>query len=571
MSPTTLETRERMTKAAKKTPVQVVWFKRDLRTVDHQALALAAEHGPVLPLLIVEPGWWAEPDMSARQYAFYCECVGELQLALADMRAKLVVRVGHVIDVLSEIAELSSIAGLWSHEETGNAWTFRRDREVSAWCRVHGIAWKEVRQDGVIRRLETRNGWAGRWDKRMGEAITSAPAALAPAETRLDSQAMPAAKDLGLAADDPSLRQIGGRSVALDTLNSFLNERGEPYRAAMSSPVSGERACSRLSPYLAWGAVSMREVAQATWTRQRALKLQGGPEVREWRGSLISFTGRLHWHCHFMQKLEDEPQLEFRNLHRSYDAIRKPEETDAARLHAWCAGETGLPFVDASMRYLAATGWLNFRMRAMLMATASYHLWLHWRAPGLHLARQFTDYEPGIHWPQSQMQSGTTGINTVRIYNPVKQGYDQDPDGDFVRRWLPELESIPGPDVHEPWKHPLAAGILDKTYPTPIIDHQEAAREARQKIYGARRGPAFRDEANAIQNKHGSRKSGMPMTGQRKASAPRRSKAKADTGQMAMELEAPATAAEPAAKKRSPVRGTVQAKTRKRAAAASSS
>ena len=103
------------------------------------------------------------------------------------------------------------------------------------------------------------------------------------------------------------------------------------------------------------------------------------------------------------------------------------------RLAAWEAGETGLPFVDACMRYLRATGWLNFRMRSMLVAVASYHLWLDWRATGPHLARQFTDYEPGIHWPQVQMQSGTTGMNTVRIYNPVKQGRDQDPAGVFTR------------------------------------------------------------------------------------------------------------------------------------------
>ncbi|MEO1794274.1 MAG: FAD-binding domain-containing protein, partial [Pseudomonadota bacterium] len=131
---------------------------------------------------------------------------------------------------------------------------------------------------------------------------------------------------------------------------------------------------------------------------------------------------------------------------------------------------------------------------------------------------QFTDYEPGIHWPQSQMQSGTTGINTVRIYNPVKQGYDQDPDGDFVRRWIPELADIPGADVHEPWKSDIADTILDKTYPTAIVDHVEAAREARQRIYGIRRGDTFRDTANAIQSKHGSRKSGMPNTGRKGAS-----------------------------------------------------
>jgi deoxyribodipyrimidine photo-lyase len=284
----------------------------------------------------------------------------------------------------------------------------------------------------------------------------------------------------------------------------------------MSSPLGGASSCSRLSPYLAWGCLSMREVAQATWNRQRELKEQAAihstEDVRQFRASLRSFSGRLHWHCHFMQKLEDEPELEFQNLHRAYDGLR-PSMPDADRLAAWCEGETGLPFVDACMRCLKATGWLNFRMRAMLMAVASYHLWLDWRRPGEHLARCFTDYEPGIHWPQVQMQSGTTGINTVRIYNPVKQGRDQDPDGVFVRRWVPELKAIDDRWVQEPWLAPNAAAVLDHYYPRPIVDHLEAAKIAKTRIYRVRRGADYRQTADAIQEKHGSRRSGIrPVT-----------------------------------------------------------
>jgi deoxyribodipyrimidine photo-lyase len=245
---------------------------------------------------------------------------------------------------------------------------------------------------------------------------------------------------------------------------------------------------------------------------------------------MTSFSGRLHWHCHFMQKLEDEPRLELENLHRAYDGVR-PSAPDVDRLAAWSAGETGLPFVDACMRSLRATGWLNFRMRAMVMAVASYHLWLHWREPGLELARLFTDYEPGIHWPQTQMQSGTTGINTVRIYNPVKQGHDQDPTGAFVRQWVPELAAIPDTHVQEPWKAENAGQVLGRVYPHPIVDHLAAAREARDAVWAVRRGGAFRNQAAAIQDKHGSRKSGVPNRGRgaakQKAPKPKASKPKA--------------------------------------------
>lgn len=516
------------------TAVHIVWFKRDLRTVDHRPLANAAMQGPVLPLAVIEPAWWSEPDMSARQYDFYRESLLELQSKLGKLGQPLVVRVGEVTQVLDALRATLPVAGLWSHEETGNAWTFARDRAVGEWCRLNGVPWTEIRQDGVVRRLSSRNGWAGRWDRFMSEQQTEPPSALPPLETAISCERVPSASELGLATDACEQRQTGGRRAALDTLYSFLHERGETYRSAMSSPVTGFEGCSRLSPHLAWGTISIREVAQATWLRQRELKQLRGASVSTWRGSLISFSGRLHWHCHFMQKLEDEPRLEFENLHRMYDGVRKPEESDRALLEAWCSGQTGLPFVDACMRALRATGWMNFRMRAMLMAVASYHLWLHWREPGLHLARMFTDYEPGIHWPQTQMQSGTTGINTVRIYNPLKQGYDQDPNGDFVRAWVPELRQIPGSAVHEPWRHDAAASILDKSYPMPVVDHVEAARTARQRIYGIRKGPEFRAAADAIQDKHGSRKSGIPMTGRKSTVRTTRSSAGRAVGQTQM-------------------------------------
>jgi deoxyribodipyrimidine photo-lyase len=224
----------------------------------------------------------------------------------------------------------------------------------------------------------------------------------------------------------------------------------------------------------------------------------------------------LHWHCHFIQKLESEPAIEFREFHPSLRGMR-PDNPDPALLQAWADGETGYPFLDACMRSLRATGWLNFRMRAMVMSFASYNLWLPWRATGLHLARMFTDYEPGIHWSQVQMQSGTTGINTIRIYNVVKQGYDQDPEGIFVRRWVPELAAVPDGFIHEPWRWDEAARVLGESYPAPVVDLKASTQAAKDRIYGARQGRRFHAAADAVQEKHGSRKSGMPMTGQKKS------------------------------------------------------
>jgi deoxyribodipyrimidine photo-lyase len=275
----------------------------------------------------------------------------------------------------------------------------------------------------------------------------------------------------------------------------------------------------------------MRELVQAGRRRRDELKALPIGERGEWLRALRGFDERLHWHCHFIQKLESQPDLEFRELHpltaepQSGEPLScepqggEPQSdqlrnVDAEHLAAWAEGRTGLPFVDACMRALISTGWINFRMRAMLMSVASHHLDLPWRESGLHLARLFLDYEPGIHWSQCQMQSGTTGINTIRIYNPIKQGQDHDPDGQFLRHWLQELRRVPSVHLHEPWTMTEATQqrlgwVLGIDYPKPIVDPTAAAREARQRLWARRQQQGFAELADAIQDRHGSRRSGL--------------------------------------------------------------
>ncbi|MFZ2989353.1 FAD-binding domain-containing protein, partial [Ideonella sp.] len=312
-------------------------------------------------------------------------------------------------------------------------------------------------------------------------------------------------------------------------LRSFLAERGSDYRRALSSPLTAATGCSRLSEHLSFGTVSMRQVHQATEARIAALQATEGPEAataRHFAHALRGFSSRLRWHCHFMQKLEDEPAIEFDNFSRLHDGLR-PVTPDPALLQAWARGQTGYPMVDACMRQLRTTGWINFRMRAMLVSFAAYHLWLHWRAPGLHLAREFLDFEPGIHWSQMQMQSGTTGINTLRIYSPGKQAREQDPDGHYIRRWLPELAAVPLPFLAEPWTMPLALQQhlgcrIGQHYPAPVVDEAPALKRAKDLLYGLRGSAPAQAEAGQIQQRHGSRKSGLPNTSnlQRSRKAP---------------------------------------------------
>lgn len=474
----------------------ICWFKRDLRIADHPALAQAAGLGAVIPVYIVEPEMWAQPDAAGRHYGFLCEALDSLRTELSGMGLPLVIRTGDAVTVLEDLRSTHGVTHLVSHEETGNGWSFARDRRAADWARMQGVAWTELPHCGVMRRLDNRDRWQSARDAFMRAAPVPVPAGVR-AVAGVAGDAVPSPEDLGLADPCPG-RQRGGRRVALRALDGFLATRGETYTRAMSSPLSGARACSRISPHLAFGTLSVREAVQ---TGRAAPSGRG----TDWARAMRSFQARLAWRDHFMQKLEDEPAIEHRCLHPAYEGLR-PSAPDPERLAAWSRGETGLPFVDACMRSLIATGWLNFRMRSMLMAVASYHLWLDWRATGTVLARYFTDYEPGIHWSQTQMQSGTTGMNTIRIYNPVKQGLDQDPTGAFTRAWVPELAGVPDAHLQQPWRWDGSGAVLGRAYPQPIVDPVAAAKAAKDAVYARRRAHRGDAETEAIVRKHASRK-----------------------------------------------------------------
>ena len=511
-------------------PVSVVWFKRDLRLHDHAALRAAATEGTVLPLYIVEPSLWSAPDADAQHWRWVRASLQELAEGLAARGAPLLIRRGEVVDVFADLHRRVGIRALHSHQETGLELTFARDRAVGAFCRAERIPWTEHLQFGAFRRLARRDGWSNRWEALMTAPEAEVPDRIDGAElARLAPEHLPQRpaadlEDLRPAAAERCWDQRPGEWAGLERLESFLARRGAAYHKEMSSPLTAVDACSRLSASLAWGNVSMRRIvhrtraARRTLTEHRSHTAEGVPYAR---AALASFASRLHWHCHFMQKLEAEPELEVRCFNRAIDDVR-PRPGPDGHLEAWCTGTTGLPFVDACMRQLQTTGWINFRMRAMLVATAAYHLWLDWREFRDFLARQFIDYEPGLHVSQIQMQSGVTGINALRIYNPVKQGHDQDPEGEYVRRWIPELAGLAGGAVHEPWTAPIelaAAGIgLGRDYPAPIVDHVEAAREARSRLGTALSTPEARAESERVMREHGSRKGG----GRRRSGASQR-------------------------------------------------
>ena len=486
----------------------VVWFKRDLRLNDHAPLMLAAQQGPVLCLVVIEPSLWSSPDAAHQHYQFLLESLRDLYAALRKLGGVLQIAVGEVAEVLGKVHRAAPFTRLYSHEETGNDVTYKRDISVAQWCAEQHVVWHETQQFGVVRRLKNRNTWQSQWDAHMALPTFRQPNRqdLKFVALPWGSERPPSGESLGLEPCDPPQRQAGGREKALAVLHSFLNHRCSRYRGGISSPLSAPTACSRLSPYLALGCISMREVVQTT--RQHIAQLP--PEASRERQGLTAFVSRLYWHCHFIQKLESQPDMEYQNLHRGYDGLRE-HDWNPAHFDALVAGQSGWPMVDACVAMLKETGWINFRMRAMLVSVAAYPLWLHWQPVGEWLARQFLDYEPGIHWSQMQMQSGTTGINVTRVYNPVKQAQDHDPDGSFVRRWLPFMQRVPDAWLFEPWKMPadvqqrigLQVGV-DILH--PLVDLQAATREAKARLHALRAQPAVKAGKAAIVEKHGSRK-----------------------------------------------------------------
>ena len=440
--------------------MNIVWHRRDLRTFDNKALSQAGEKAA--PVYIFDPEWLNHELVSNHRVEFVLESLKDLNRQYAEKGSRLALLQGKPLEVLKQLQE--------EHEIYFNtdANHFRRGLEEKAREKFNPV-------QGNATNIEGRE--TGEFGQRLGKWLKSdletPPEHLKPNplsnKTSLDE-----IREKYSVNSEKEKFGSGGTKEAERRMQNFLNNI-ENYSGSISSPYKAEKNTSHLSPYIRYGCIPVREVYQRTCEKLS--------EVED-NQSVKMFLERLSWHQHFNQKIEDNPALHKEAINPVYQDLNR-ENKDQELIEAWKNGRTGYPLVDASMRALKETGWLNFRMRAMCASLFSYILKQWWKTGADHFYKHLIDSDVAINYYQWQMQSGLIGVHANRIYDPTKQVEDNDPDGKFIRKYVPELREVPDKYLSEPWKMPEKVQkdcgvIIGRNYPEPVLNYEREARKARK-------------------------------------------------------------------------------------------
>lgn len=456
-------------------------------------------------LYIVEESLLSDKHYSERHFNFIKESLRDMQATLSSYQTKVLVVQGEALEVFQKLGQLVAIQTVFSHQETGLRFTYDRDLALEAYANSlktaapeRKFSWLEYVNNGVQRGLKNRKGWREDWEWFMKQPqlpFQPKQGQLLPVQAIQNLEDHFEIPNLETPLETPF--QKGGTSTGLRYLSSFLQgERYRHYNTTISKPLQARKSCSRLSPYIAWGNLSVRQV----WQEAKRFR-----ESAKNKRAIDGFTSRLRWQAHFVQKFEMEDRMEFKSVNKGYHTLHKPRNLEYQG--AWREGKTGYPLVDACMRCLNETGYLNFRMRAMVVSFFTHNLWQPWQDCSPHLAQQFLDFEPGIHYPQIQMQAGETGINMLRIYNPVRNSELHDTEGVFIKKWVPELRHVPLAYIHEPSKMSLLEQqfcntFIGQDYPAPIVDIKTTAKQAGDILWKLKEDKIVKQDACRILRRH---------------------------------------------------------------------
>ncbi|MDT0557602.1 FAD-binding domain-containing protein [Ichthyenterobacterium sp. W332] len=478
--------------------IVVVWLKRDLRLHDNEAIYNALKTGKrVLLLYVFENLLLNDIHYSERHWNFVKESLRDINKSLEPYHSKVYCINSDITSAFNQLLQFYNIKEVYSHQETGVLVTYERDKQFARFSRNNLITWKESINNGVQRGLKNRKSWFDDWNTYMRQEQLPFKPAKDQLLTKDDINTLEKfsqASDLSTSIDSPF--QKGGTTTGWRYADSFYKKRHKDYMFHISKPEASRHSCSRLSPYLAWGNLSVREV------------FQKGEDAKKYfnnKRHINAFLSRLRWQAHFIQKFEMEHIMEEASVNKGYHKLKKHISKKYQK--AWREGKTGFPLVDASMRCLNTTGYLNFRMRALVVSFFTHILWQPWQDATHHLSQQFLDFEPGIHFPQLQMQAGETGINNLRIYNPIKNGIEHDPEASFIKHWLPELQRLETPFAHEPYlmtemEQQFYDFTLGKDYPLPIVNQKINRKRASDILWNLKKNPTVIKESHRILKKH---------------------------------------------------------------------
>ncbi|NJK37618.1 MAG: deoxyribodipyrimidine photo-lyase [Oscillatoriales cyanobacterium SM2_3_0] len=442
----------------------IVWFRRDLRIFDHAPLYRAAQRGEVVPVFIFDSALLHHPETGSARVAFMLECLRSLDQDLQERGGRLILRTGNPVEVLPQLLRETAAEGIYAYIDYERIYGRVRDGRLNQMLGEEQmkIRWFEptAGTSSLLSYPQYRNWWFA----QMQQPMSPTPERIRVPEN-LGSQPLPTLADLNWMEDGKPIPPAG-TTGARQLLQDFLDHKTRNYYWQLSYPSA--EATTGLSPHIKFGAISVRECYQMI----QAYPTQDDTRIERSKQQAIA---RLRWGVGFAQRFRYLPQLELRSLYRVFD--QDGWEFDPELYQAWKEGRTGFPIVDAAARCLKATGGLqgfNFRTRAIYASFLGNLLGMDWRYGALHFMEHLIDGDCPIDHYQWAMQTGVTHCidkTWTRIYNPGQMAVDRcDPEGLFIKRWLPELTEVAPKNLGNPPRI--------NNYPGPILDYK-AARKLR--------------------------------------------------------------------------------------------